>query len=171
MADRHTMKKAGRYNWKNQPERLVYIGRNWSGNGYWHQFEKVGEPGIVWCEVLDSDLHMIEESAAGVQETAQCPDCNGYGRVNDGSGARSPYGPKCPKCGGSGQVPAPTQDAPDVKDAERPLTDAVIKKMLDALTADKRTAAFSPANWFTAGITMAEAAHGIAASPTQQEPK
>lgn len=51
----------GRYNWKYQPERLVYIGRNWSGNGYWHQFERVGVPG-VWCEVLDSDLKMFEES-------------------------------------------------------------------------------------------------------------
>lgn len=51
----------GRYNWKYQPERLVYIGRNWSGNGYWHQFELVGVPG-VWCEVLDSELKMLEES-------------------------------------------------------------------------------------------------------------
>ena len=41
----------------------------------------------------------------GAHGTAQCPACNGYGRVNDGSGARSPYGPKCPKCGGSGRVP------------------------------------------------------------------
>ena len=56
------MKIGGKYNWKNQPERLIYLGRNWSGNGYWHQFEKVGEPGKVWCEVLDSDLHMIEET-------------------------------------------------------------------------------------------------------------
>lgn len=52
----------GRYNWRNQPERLVYIGRNWSGNGYWHQFEKVGEPGVVWCEVVDADLTHFEES-------------------------------------------------------------------------------------------------------------
>lgn len=52
----------GRYNWKHQPERLVYIGRNWSGNGYWHQFEKVDAPGRVWCEVLDSDLQMLEET-------------------------------------------------------------------------------------------------------------
>ena len=40
-------------------------------------------------------------------QAAACPDCNGYGRVNDGSGARSPYGPKCPNCGGSGRVHAP----------------------------------------------------------------
>lgn len=50
----------GRYNWKNQPERLVYLGYNWSGNGYWHQFEKVDEPGTVWCEVLSSDLQYFE---------------------------------------------------------------------------------------------------------------
>jgi hypothetical protein len=50
----------GRYNWKGQTERLVFIGRNWSGN--WNQFERVGEPGVIWCEVLDSDLHMLEET-------------------------------------------------------------------------------------------------------------
>jgi len=55
------MKRGGRYNWNNQPERLIYVGRNWSGNGYWHQFEKVGKQG-VWCEVLDSELHMLEET-------------------------------------------------------------------------------------------------------------
>lgn len=49
-----------RCNWKDQPERLVYLGRNWSGNGYWHQFAKIETPNKVWCEVLDSDLHMIE---------------------------------------------------------------------------------------------------------------
>lgn len=51
-----------KYNWPGQPERLAYLGRNRSGNGYWHQFEKVDEPGIVWCEVTDSDLHMLEET-------------------------------------------------------------------------------------------------------------
>ncbi len=57
-----TMKKGGRYNWKGQPERLVYVGRNRNGHGLWHQFEKVGEPGVVWCEVLDADLVMLEET-------------------------------------------------------------------------------------------------------------
>jgi len=52
----------GKYNWKGQRERLVYIGRNWSGNGFWHQFEKVSEPGVVWCEVTASDLSHFEES-------------------------------------------------------------------------------------------------------------
>lgn len=50
----------GRYNWRNQPERLIYLGKNWSGNGYWHQFAKVESPSIVWCEVLDEDLTMFE---------------------------------------------------------------------------------------------------------------
>lgn len=56
------MRKGGRYNWKGQAERLVYLGRNWSGNGYWHQFEKVEAPGTIWCEVVDADLSMIEET-------------------------------------------------------------------------------------------------------------
>lgn len=47
----------GNYNFKNQPERLKYIGNH---NG-WHQFERFGKQG-VWCELLDSDLHMIEEA-------------------------------------------------------------------------------------------------------------
>lgn len=57
---RETMKRGRRYNWKGQPERLVYIGRK----GLWHQFEKVGSTHPnVWCEVLDGDLHMLEETA------------------------------------------------------------------------------------------------------------
>ncbi len=56
------MKLGGKYNWKGQPDRLIYLGRNWSSNGYWHQFKKIGDSRDVWCEVLDSDLHMIEET-------------------------------------------------------------------------------------------------------------
>ncbi len=52
----------GKYNWRYQAERLVYLGRNWSGNGYWHQFAKVESPTVVWCEVVDSDLKMFEET-------------------------------------------------------------------------------------------------------------
>ncbi len=52
----------GKYNWKGQPERLIYLGCNWSGNGYWHQFEKADQPGVVWCEVLDEELHNFEET-------------------------------------------------------------------------------------------------------------
>lgn len=61
---RETMKVGGAYNWKNQPDRLIYLGRNWSGNGYWHQFKKIGDPRAVWCEVLDKDLPMLEETPA-----------------------------------------------------------------------------------------------------------
>lgn len=59
--------KGGKYNWKNQPERLVYLGKK----GSWHQFAKIeypdtdpeqGYPNQVWCEVLDGDLHMLEET-------------------------------------------------------------------------------------------------------------
>ena len=46
------------YNWKNQPERLVYLGRA----GAWHQFALVEKPDVVWCEVLSEDLRMLEES-------------------------------------------------------------------------------------------------------------
>lgn len=62
MTDKPKLKIGGRYNWKNQPERLVYLGYNWSGNGFWHQFEKVDEPGIVWCEIKDYQLPQIEET-------------------------------------------------------------------------------------------------------------
>lgn len=62
------LKIGGRYNWKNQPERLKYTGMCEPRNGRWHQFEKVDEPGVVWCEVLSADLHMLEETpAAGVK--------------------------------------------------------------------------------------------------------
>lgn len=54
--------KGGRYNWIGQPERLVYLGYNRSGNGYWHQFAKVEQPSVVWCEVKTADLEMFEET-------------------------------------------------------------------------------------------------------------
>jgi len=52
----------GRYNWKSQPERLVYIGMCEPHNGRWHQFAKIETPNKVWCEVLDRDLDMLEPS-------------------------------------------------------------------------------------------------------------
>jgi hypothetical protein len=54
-----TMKRGGAYNWKNQPDRLIYL-RRFNG---WHQFKKIGDPREVWCEVRDEDLHMLEETA------------------------------------------------------------------------------------------------------------
>lgn len=52
------MKIGNKYNWVNQSERLVYLGKE----GPWNQFAEVEYPDIVWCEVLDSDLKMLEET-------------------------------------------------------------------------------------------------------------
>lgn len=54
----------GRYNWKHQPERLIYRGtRHYPGDRRtWHQFAKVDAPGVCWSEVLDADLSSFEES-------------------------------------------------------------------------------------------------------------
>lgn len=60
---REQMVKGARYNWIGQPDRLIYLGRDRSGSGYWHQFKRIGDPREVWCEVTDADLHMIEETA------------------------------------------------------------------------------------------------------------
>ena len=62
------MKLGGLYNWKQQREHLIYLGHNWSGNGYWHQFALVESPDVVWCEVLNVDLHMIEETKQGGED-------------------------------------------------------------------------------------------------------
>lgn len=52
-----------RYNWKGQPERLIYIGvHTYPRNGTWHQFVKVDNPCKVWCEVTTADLAMFEET-------------------------------------------------------------------------------------------------------------
>ena len=64
--------KGGLYNWKHQKERLIYLGRSRSGNVFWHQFAKVETPAGVWCEVLDSDLHMFEKTPQPIS-TAEVP--------------------------------------------------------------------------------------------------
>ncbi len=51
----------GKYNFIGQEDLLIYIGHNWSGNGYWHQFEKVGTPD-VWCELQTNELNLLEET-------------------------------------------------------------------------------------------------------------
>lgn len=60
------LKIHGRYNWKNQPERLMYVGsRTYPGDPRrWYQFELVSKPGDVWSEVLESDLESFEETQA-----------------------------------------------------------------------------------------------------------
>lgn len=54
----------GRYNWKNQPERLIYLGiHKYNGDArIWHQFAKVESPTKVWSEVLTSELESFEET-------------------------------------------------------------------------------------------------------------
>jgi hypothetical protein len=51
----------GKYNWRYQKERLVYLGKEHS-NGWWHQFALVDSPSVVWCEVRESDLASFEET-------------------------------------------------------------------------------------------------------------
>lgn len=46
-----------KYRWIGQKETLIYLGFK----GVWHQFAKVEAPEVVWCEVLDRDLTMLEE--------------------------------------------------------------------------------------------------------------
>lgn len=55
------MKHGDKYNWKNQPERLIYVGTEIS-NGLWYQFAKVDKPNVIWCEVREHDLYMLEET-------------------------------------------------------------------------------------------------------------
>lgn len=50
----------GKYNWKSQPERLVYIGKDWTGR--WHRFGKTETPHLIWGEVIADDLHMMERT-------------------------------------------------------------------------------------------------------------
>lgn len=69
MSAQITWRVGGKYNWKGQPERLVYLGKNWSGNGYWHQFEKVDAPGVVWCEVQTAELSHFEETTPPPTDT------------------------------------------------------------------------------------------------------
>ena len=62
------MKIGDKYNWKMQPERLIYLGRK----GAWHQFAEVEYPNIVWCEVLTSHLHMLEKTELETPSEKRC---------------------------------------------------------------------------------------------------
>ena len=48
----------GKYNWVNQPDRLIYIGVK-SG---WYQFKKIGDARPVWCEVPADNLSSFEQT-------------------------------------------------------------------------------------------------------------
>ena len=58
-------KCGNRYNWRGQPERLIYMGCMVDRSGEWHQFAKVEEPSKVWCEVRAADLASFEETVEG----------------------------------------------------------------------------------------------------------
>jgi len=62
MSEPLKMVKGGRYNFKDQPERLIYLGNNWSGNGDWHQFALVESPHTVWCEVKENQFNLFERT-------------------------------------------------------------------------------------------------------------
>ena len=49
------MVKGNTYKFTHDDQELVYIHKE----GNWHQFRKAGEV-KVWCELMDTDLHMIE---------------------------------------------------------------------------------------------------------------
>lgn len=45
-----------KYKWKYENDILIYVGQS----GRWSQFS-LESTGKLWCEVLDSDLHLMEE--------------------------------------------------------------------------------------------------------------
>ena len=69
-------KVGDRCNWVGQAERLVYMGVKYYRGDHrtWHQFAKVEKPGVVWREVLTSDLGSIELTAAAEPEPLTPPD-------------------------------------------------------------------------------------------------
>ena len=69
------MVRGAPYNWRSQPDRLIYLGKR----GHWHQFKKIGDPREVWCEVLDGDLHMLEETTPQREPEHGCGHMQGRG--------------------------------------------------------------------------------------------
>ena len=61
----------GFYNWKNQPERLVYLGRKQYWWQFWHQFALIDNPHEVWCEVTSADLSRMEETGRPEQDLVE----------------------------------------------------------------------------------------------------
>lgn len=59
----NAIKIGGHYNWIGQPDRLIYLGQPSTGPSRgWHQFKKIGDPRAIWCEVLNNELRLIEET-------------------------------------------------------------------------------------------------------------
>ena len=61
------------YNFKNQLERLIYLGKpdNRSGDSYWHHFALAESPNEVWAEVLDEGLDMMEETFIAIKDKGE----------------------------------------------------------------------------------------------------
>ncbi len=58
------MKLGERYRFKGQHE-LFYIGTY----GPWYQFSKTNNPCVVWCELLQTELHKIEKINEKIKDT------------------------------------------------------------------------------------------------------
>ena len=54
--------KGNKYNWKNQIERLVYMGKIHDLAGAWYQFALESDPTVVWCEARVDQLEYMEET-------------------------------------------------------------------------------------------------------------
>jgi hypothetical protein len=53
----------GRYNFKLQPERLIYVGKKRA----WHQFIRIGYGAFMWCELLDREIYLLEETVDSIE--------------------------------------------------------------------------------------------------------
>ena len=53
------LKVGEKYRFVGDKQELVYMGKS----GHWNEFAKVDEPTVVWAEVLDRELHLIESIA------------------------------------------------------------------------------------------------------------
>lgn len=77
----------GKYNWQNQPERLVYMGRKLYPNGWWFQFAKVEEPDVCWSEVREYELSLFEQTV----EPPKCACCGTTENLHRDYGSGGPY--------------------------------------------------------------------------------
>lgn len=55
MIDKTNLVIGKKYKWKHDNTILIYLGKN----GNWNVFDNF-VTGKIWCEVLDSDLHLME---------------------------------------------------------------------------------------------------------------
>jgi hypothetical protein len=75
----------GRYNWRNQPERLIYMGSRLYPDGLWYQFAKVEAPNVCWSEVRSEDLNSFEATdaptAGFLKKAARAPAYEAYSAI------------------------------------------------------------------------------------------